>query len=153
MSRRIIAAALTAAALAALGAPTAAPAAPASTDAIWVNGPSGAAAGSQLHYGDSFTAGYTTRASQPWAYAECRPTATTVLGTPNQGPYTYGDVMWSGYRSLYAGGPVPAGFQLTDPIQHLWLGGGATCTLSLIKYASGYSKKTVLATTTFTVAP
>ena len=151
MSRRILAAALTAAALAALGAPTAAPAAPA-TDSVWMTGPSGAAV-SQLHYGDSFTAGYTSRASQPWAYAECRPTATTLLGTPNQGTYTPGGVMWSGYRSLYAGGPVPAPFQLTDPIQQLWLGGGATCTMSLVKFASGYSKMTVLATTSFTVAP
>jgi hypothetical protein len=152
MSRRILAAALTAA-LAVLGAPTAAPAAAPVTDAVWVAGATGGAV-SQLHYGDSFTAGYTTRASQPWAYAECRPMATTVLGTPNQGTYTPGDVMWSEYRSVYAGGPVPAPFQLTDPIQGLWLGGGATCTLSLIKWSGGgYTKKTVLATTSFTVAP
>src|SRR4051812_22398309 len=115
MSRRILAAALTAAALAALGAPTAAPAAAPATDAVWVSGASGAAPVSQLHYGDSFTAGFTSRASQPWAYAECRPTATTVLGTPNQGTYTPGDVMWSEYRSVYAGGPFPAPFELTDP--------------------------------------
>ena len=150
MSRRTLAA-LLAAGLTALAAPAAASAAPAA-DAVWVNGPDGARA-SVLHYGDSFTAGYTSRTSQPWGFAECRPTATTVLGTPSQGTYTYGDVMWSEYRSLYGGGPVPAPFRLIDPIQQLWLGGGATCAISLVKYSSGYKNRTVLATSSFVVEP
>jgi hypothetical protein len=53
---------------------------------------------------------------------------------------------------LYAGGPVPAPFDLIDPIQHLWLGGGATCKLSLLKFSGGYKNMTVLATTSFTVS-
>ena len=150
MSRRILAALLAAAAFGALALPAAASAAPAPADSIWVVGPSGAKTTS-LHYGDSFTAGYTTRTSQAWGYAECRPTGSTVLGTPTQGTYSYGDAIWSEYRSIYAGGPIPSPFQLTDPIQQLWLGGGATCTLSLIKYSSGYKNRTVLATSSFEV--
>jgi hypothetical protein len=38
---------------------------------------------------------------------------------------------------------------LADPIQGLWLGGGATCTLSLVSFTG--NKQTVLASTDFTV--
>jgi hypothetical protein len=148
MSRNALAAFLTAAALAVVGLPAAAQAAPAA-DAIWIVGPSGAKT-TQLHYGDHFNAGYSSRTSQPWGYAECRPNASTVLGTA---PYTYGDVMWGMYRSLYAGGPVPAGFDLTDPVANIWLGGGATCQLKLVKFSTGYTKETTLATTSFEVLP
>jgi hypothetical protein len=124
-----------------------------STDSIWINPPSAglAPAAVSLKYGAAFTAGYTSKAAQPWGFAQCWANDTTVLGTPNQGTYKPGDVIWSEYRSLYPGGPVPAAFELTDPIQHLWLGGGATCTLSLVKF-SGANKMTVLATTSFTVS-
>ena len=125
-----------------------------STDSIWINPPSAGLApvGSvSLKYGAAFTAGYTSKAAQPWGFAQCWANDTTVLGTPNQGTYKPGDVIWSEYRSLYPGGPVPAAFDLTDPIQQLWLGGGATCTLSLVKFSGG-NKMTVLATTSFTVS-
>jgi hypothetical protein len=150
MSRRCIVAALATAACSSLALPTVAPAAPAA-DTVWVS-PVSPAAG-QLHYGDTFSVGYKSKASQPWAYSACRPTVTTVLGTPNQGPYTYGDVMWSEYHSVYAGGPVPSPFHLIDPIQGLWLGGGATCRLDLIKFTGSNQTVSVLASTTFTVAP
>jgi hypothetical protein len=121
-------------------------------DAIWVNAPTGRAATVTMRYGDSFTAGYTSRAAQPWALAECWADGSTVLGTPNLGTYNPGDVIWSQYRSLYAGGPAPGAFDLIDPIQGLWLGGGATCRLSLVKFSGGYKSSTVLATSTFAVA-
>jgi hypothetical protein len=120
-------------------------------DSIWINAPAGGAS-TTMSYGDMFTAGYSSRASQPWGFAQCWANETTVLGTPNQGTYAPGDVIWSEYRSLYAGGPVPAPFDLIDPIQHLWLGGGATCKLSLVKFSGGYKNMTVLATTSFTVS-
>lgn len=137
--------------LAALLLPLAA-AAGTSNDSIWINAPAGALAPVSLKYGDTFTAGYSSRASQPWAFAQCWASDTTVLGTPNQGTYAPGDVIWSEYRSLYSGGPVPAPFDLTDPIQHLWLGGGAKCKLSLVKFSGGNKNMTVLATTSFTVS-
>ena len=124
------------------------------TNSIWVV-PVGAAttagAGSALHYGGAFTAGYTAKTSEPWGFARCWANDTTILGTPNQGTYAPGDVIWSEYRSLYDGGPVPSTFELTDPIQGLWLGGGADCRIDLIKFSAGYKNQTVLASTTFTV--
>jgi hypothetical protein len=125
-------------------------------DAIWIAGfePSRTASSVPvLPYGSDFGAGYSTRAAEPWGFAQCWANDSTVLGTPNQGTYSPGDVIWSEYRSLYPGGPVPANFQLNDPIQHLWLGGGADCTLSLLKFSGGYSRMTVLATTPFVVEP
>jgi hypothetical protein len=123
-------------------------------DSIWIASVAGAAARGAASptpaYGASFTAGYTSKTSQPWAFAQCWANSSTVLGTPNQGTYTPGSVIWSEYRSLYAGGPEPAAFELTDPIQHLWLGGGASCTLSLLRLSG--KGTTVLATTSFTVA-
>jgi len=144
--------ALAASAFAALVLPLAAQAG-GTTDSIWIKPVAGAAPVSTLPYGTFFAAGYTSKTSQPWAFAQCWANSTTVLGTPNQGTYTPGSVIWSEYRSLYAGGPVPAPFQLTDPIQGLWLGGGANCTLSLVKLGSGkQGGMTVLASTNFTVS-
>src|SRR3954453_6767149 len=135
-----------------LAVPSAAGAAPASTDAIWITSADGqalAASGTpQLRYGDQFRAGYRTKAAQPWGLAECWAKASTVLGTPNQGSYKPGDVIWSGYRSLYSGGPIAGAFELTDPINHLWLGGGATCRLSLLKLSRN-GRQTVLGTPPF----
>ena len=122
------------------------------TDSIWINAPAGAAATS-MKYGDMFTAGYSSKASQPWGFAQCWANGSTVLGTPNQGTYAPGDVIWSEYRSLWAGSAASGPFQLTDPIQNLWLGGGATCTLSLVKFSGRAQTQTVLAKVGFTVAP
>jgi hypothetical protein len=144
----LLAVAAVVAALSLAGPAAAAPA----QDAIWINSPTARAATVSLQYGDAFTAGYSSRVSQPWAYAQCWADGSTVLGTPNQGTYAPGDVIWSQYRSLYAGGPLPGGFDLTDPIQGLWLGGGASCRLSLVKFSGGYKSSTVLATYEFTVS-
>ena len=124
------------------------------TSSVWVV-PVGSAttAGTSvtLHYGDAFTAGYTTKASEPWAFVQCWANDTTILGVPNQGTYSPGDVIWSEYRSVYDGGPISPTFELVDPIQQLWLGGGADCRIDLIKFSAGYKNQTVLASTTFTV--
>ena len=124
-------------------------------DSVWIiSGSSGAAALAQplsaqtnLKYGSSFKAGYSSRAREPWAYAQCWADSTTVLGTPNQGTYKPGDMIWSGYRSLT--GLTGDTFDLNDPIQGLWLGGGASCKLNLVTLSNG--KQTVLASVAFTV--
>ena len=131
-----------------LAALTLAPAAHAakSSDSIWIN-PAAGQATVKLSYGDSFTAGYSSKVSQPWGYAECKASSTSVLGAS----YTPGSVIWSEYLSLWPGGPSSGPFQLIDPIQQMWLGGGANCTLSLVKFTSGLTNRTVLATTSFIV--
>ena len=148
LKRYAAAAALVAALLPALAA-----AAPV-TNSVWVV-PVGAATtagtGVSLHYGDAFAAGYATKTAEPWGFVECWANGTTILGTPNQGAYAPGDVIWSEYRSLYDGGPISPTFELVDPIQHLWLGGGADCRIELIKFSAGYKNQTVLASNTFTV--
>ena len=123
--------------------------------AVWIDGfeSSRSSSGPVLPYGSDFRAGYSTRAAEPWGFAQCWANESTVLGTPNQGTYSPGDVIWSQYRALYSGGPTSRTFQLIDPIQGLWLGGGADCKLSLIKFSSNMSRKTVLATTTFAAEP
>ena len=133
-----------------LGTASLASAANRDADAIWIVTSGGATArtGVVLTYGTSFTAGYTSRAKQPWAFAQCWANATTILGTPNQGTYTPGDVIWSGYRSLT--GLTGDTFVLDDPIQHLWLGGGANCKLSLVTFSG--SKQSTLAAMDFTVS-
>ncbi len=133
-----------------LAAASPAQAAPRAGDSIWIITAEGntARAGTQLTYGDSFKAGYSSRAKEPWAFAQCWATETTVLGSPNQGTYTPGDVIWSGYRSLT--GLTGDTFLLSDPIQALWLGGGATCTLSLVSFSGG--KQSTLASMNFSVA-
>ena len=86
--------------------------------------------------------------SRRTSVAQCWVNETTNLGTPNQGTYTPGDVIWSGYRSLT--GLTGDTFLLSDPIQGLWLGGGATCKLSLVAFSG--NKQSTLAATDFTVA-
>jgi len=119
------------------------------SDAIWIIAATDASSSTaQLKYGDSFKAGYTSRAKEPFGFAQCWADDTTILGTPNQGTYSPGDPIWSSYRSLT--GLTGDTWLLSDPIQHLWLGGGATCTLSLVTFTG--NKQNVLASTDFTVA-
>lgn len=101
-----------------------------------------------LRYGDSFTASYTGKLKDAFAYAVCYANASTVVGTPNQGTYAPGDPVWSGYRSLT--GRTGDTFVLTDPIQGLWVGGGADCRLDLIDLPK---PDVVLASVPFTVYP
>jgi len=120
-------------------------------DSIWIikSGDSAARTDNVMAYGESFKTGYSSRAKEPWAFAQCWANSTTILGTPNQGTYTPGDVIWSGYRSLT--GLTGDTFDLTDPIQHLWLGGGANCKLSLVTF-SGNNRTSTLASIDFTVS-
>jgi len=122
-----------------------------SSDAIWIirSGDAAARTDNIMAYGESFKTGYSSRAKEPWAFAQCWANATTILGTPNQGTYTPGDVIWSGYRSLT--GLTGDTFVLNDPIQHLWLGGGATCKLSLVTLSGG-NRQSTLASMDFTVS-
>ena len=116
-------------------------------DAIWIVGPDNGRLTTQLTYGTSFRAGYSSKAKEPWGYAQCWANSTTVVGTPNQGTYAPGDPVWSSYRSLT--GLTGDSWLLADPIQGLWLGGGADCTLSLVNFVG--NKQVVLATTDFSV--
>ena len=64
------------------------------------------------------------------------------------GTYAPGDPIWAAYRSLT--GLTGDSFLLADPIQGLWLGGGARCILNLVTFSG--SKQSTLASTAFTVA-
>jgi len=117
------------------------------SDAVWIAELANAR-GSGLGFGNHFTVGYSTSARQPWAQARCYPTGSTVYGQ------TYADgSVWSENFSLYAGGPMPQAFELTDPIGGNWTGGGADCVLRLVKYSSDFSRYTVIATSNFAVNP
>lgn len=118
-----------------------------STSAVWIDELT-TARSSGLQYGDGFTVGYRTRERQPWAQARCYPNGTTVFDR------TYADgSIWGENFSVYPGGPMPQGFELTDPIANNWTAGGADCVLRLVKYSSNYSRYSVLAEMPFTVAP
>lgn len=118
-----------------------------STSAVWIDELT-TARSSGLQYGDGFNVGYRTRERQPWAQARCYPNGSTVFDR------TYADgSIWGENFSVYPGGPMPQGFELTDPIANNWTAGGADCVLRLVKYSSNYSRYTVLATKAFTVAP
>jgi len=121
-----------------------------SGDSIWIIRSADATArtGADMTYGESFKTGYSSKAKDPWAFAQCWANSTTVLGTPNQGTYTPGDVIWSGYLSLT--GLTGDTFVLNDPIQHLWLGGGANCKLSLVTFTG--NRQSTLASVDFTVS-
>ena len=152
MSKRITFLAIAVACMAFNAAPFAAAAGSKSTDSIWIVTTSASAPTSgqpTLHFNDTFNAGYSSRAKQPWAYAQCVANSTTILGTPNQGVYTPGDTIWSAYRSLT--GLTGDTFDLNDPIQGLWRGGGADCTLSLVTF-NGSGQQSVLASISFTVS-
>jgi hypothetical protein len=114
---------------------------------VWIEGSSTLRASSGLTFGDAFTVGYSTSAREPWAHAVCYPVDTTVYRE------TYGDGwIWGQYFSVYPGGPQPQAFQLVDPVADNWTGGGARCTLELIKLSSS-GRETMLAKDTFSVAP
>jgi hypothetical protein len=112
-----------------------------SSDAIWVIAPSGAAGVSSMSYGTSFTAGYSSKDSGPWAHLQCFANSTTRLASATTG------AILDEYRPGSAG--VTAAFSLSDPLNSEWLGGGADCTVSLVVTQGSQSK--VSATTSFTV--
>jgi hypothetical protein len=121
-----------------------------STSAVWVEelAQDTVQLVSPLKHGDGFTVGYVTRERQPFALTRCWPNATTEYSS------TYSDgSVWGQVFSVYEGGPTPQAFELGASVWPLWIGGGADCTVELVKYSRDLSRKTVLATTGFTVAP
>ena len=117
---------------------------------VWVNELSAGStlAATGLSLGDHFSVGYTTRETEPFALARCYPNATTeYIGMHADGS------IWGEVFSVYDGGPTPQAFQLGASVYPLWTGGGADCTVELVKYSRNLSRMTVLATTSFTAAP
>lgn len=102
-----------------------------------------------LRYGNAFTVGYSTKDRQPWAFTQCVANSTTVLSAS---PYADGSI-WGEYFSVYSGGPLPQAFVVGESVSPIWTGGGADCTVSLLRFSADYARQTVLAVTTFSVAP
>jgi hypothetical protein len=125
----------------------------AGTSSVWVvEVAGGARSASALHFGDRFTVGYKSQEKQPWAHAVCYANDTTLTTGS-------GGAVWGSWFSLWAGGPTPQNFVLGDSVEPTWVGGGADCVVELVKTsgkylgALGFSNETVLARTSFTVAP
>lgn len=121
----------------------------ASTSSVWVESPSGARlASGALQFNDPFTVGYATRERKPWARAVCFPNASTVYS------FTKADgSVWGMYYSVYADGPQAQAFVAGESVDGNWASGGADCRVDLLKFSSDYSRSTVLASSSFTVAP
>lgn len=118
------------------------------TSSVWINDVSTERTEAALQFGSSFTVGYSTREREPWALAECYPNGTTTFSN------TYADgTIWGEVFSVYPGGPSPQSFVVGASIFPLWTGGGADCVVSLVTYSHDLSRKTVLATSSFTVEP
>jgi hypothetical protein len=107
-----------------------------SSNAIWIQTTGGAAATASpmLGYGQSFSAGYTSKASSPWAHAQCFDAS--------------GSAFWSEWRATQADGSIGV-FDLTTNTGQTWPSGSARCTLELV---SLQPKMNVLASTSFGVA-
>jgi hypothetical protein len=114
---------------------------------VWIESSAGARlAASAVHYGDGFMVGYSTTERQPWAHVRCFANGTTTY----QSTYADGSI-WGMYFSVYPGGPQPQDFVAGQSVDGNWSGGGADCRVDLLKYSSGYSRWTILASSTFTV--
>lgn len=118
--------------------------------AVWVNELDSATVQlvSPLQHGDHFSVGYETREREPFALARCYANATTEF----TGTHADGSI-WGEVFSVYDGGPTPQDFQLGASVYPLWTGGGADCTVELVKYSRDLLRMTVLVTTRFSVAP
>lgn len=108
-----------------------------------------------LHDGDAFTVAYKSQERQPWAHATCYANSSSILS----GAAAADGSIWGSWYSLWSSGPSPQNFVLGASVSPLWTGGGADCTVDLVKVsgkylgASGFSNETVLARTQFTVSP
>jgi hypothetical protein len=100
------------------------------SDSIWVT------TSNQLHYGDTFSAGWQSKLNNPSAYAKCWTTDPSI-------PF------WDAWGRLQTDGTLGVfQFYSVDPEQ-VWPASGGTCTVSLVS-----SKGSVTATSTaFTVIP
>jgi len=114
---------------------------------VWIESSAGTRlAASAVHYSDPFVVGYSTRERQPWAHVRCFANGSTTYSK------TYADgSIWGMYFSVYPGGPQPQDFVAGQSVDGNWSAGGADCRVDLLKYSSGFSRSTILATSTFTV--
>jgi hypothetical protein len=120
-----------------------------SSSSVWIETASGTrAAANSVHYGDAFAVGYTTRERQPWAHVVCYPNSSTQYASTNRD-----GSIWGMDYSVYPGGPSPQDFVAGQSVDGNWSAGGADCRVDLLKYSSGYTRSTVLATSRFTVMP
>lgn len=119
------------------------------SSSVWVESGAGVRlASGDVHYGDAFRVGYSTRERQPWAHVVCRASSTSVFDS------TYPDgSIWGMYYSVYPGGPSPQAFVAGQSVDGNWSSGGANCRVDLLKYSNNYARWTVLASGTFTVEP
>jgi len=125
------------------GAVSAAP----SASSVWIESSSGTRlGGNTVHFGDAFWVGYSTRERQPWAHVVCYANASTTYTAT----YTDGSI-WGMYYSVYPGGPSPQAFVAGQSVDGNWASGGADCRVDLLKFSSGYTRSTVLASTEFMV--
>lgn len=110
------------------------------------------AAATQVAFGSPFSVEFSTRERKPWALVLCYPNETTVYVTTfNDGDGHMG-YLWGEYFSVYEGGPVPQNFVLGDGYAN-WTGGGADCTVELLKFSADGQRATVLAQSTFIAVP
>jgi hypothetical protein len=116
------------------------------TDKIWVIGPGSASAATSasFKYGDSFSAGWQSKLSDPAGLAQCwtLDAAGNKTGTP----------FWAAWGRLQADGTIGIfQFASVDPNQ-VWPTRGGSCTVSLVSPQG--NKQTVTATSAeFSVAP
>jgi hypothetical protein len=131
----------------------------AASSSVWVLQLAGASGTvpttASLHYNDAFNVGYKSQERQPWAHATCYANSSSIL----TGAAAADGSIWGSWYSLWSDGPSPQNFVLGASVSPVWTGGGADCTVDLVKVsgkylgASGFSNQTVLAQTRFTVAP
>jgi len=60
--------------------------------------------------------------------------------------------IWGMDFSVYAEGPQPQAFVAGQSVDGNWSSGGADCRVDLLRYSSNYSRSTILASSSFTVA-
>jgi len=114
---------------------------------VWIESSGGQRlAASAVQYGDAFRVDYSTRERQPWAHVSCFANSTTTYKTTRSD-----GSIWGMDFSVYPGGPKPQAFVAGQSVDGNWSSGGADCRVDLLKYSSGYSRSTILASSTFTV--
>jgi hypothetical protein len=126
-----------------------------SSSAVWVTTGSATArseAAAEVAFGTPFSVGYSTRDRKPWALVLCYPNDTTVYVTTFKDGDGHEGYVWGEYFSVYEGGPVPQDFVLGDGYAN-WSGGGADCTVELLKFSADGQRATVLARSAFTGVP
>jgi hypothetical protein len=126
-----------------------------SASAVWVTTGSAtarSAAASEVAFGSPFSVGYSSREKKPWALVLCYPNETTDHVTTFDDGEGHEGYIWGEYFSVYEGGPVPQNFVLGDGYAN-WTGGGADCTVELLKFSADGQRATVLARSAFTGVP